>query len=149
MYRWLDSADELAPGGRVKILLNDRRLIALCRDKWTFFEAIAASGLQCVIDTTLESDFETLATSSIAIPAQAEKRFGSKGIVKVDSRATFSRAPGEDRPVLMAQPIMVHESEEFSTSAFADGNGGLHAHMTLRRKLSNEGFTDRAEVVDR
>ena len=48
----------------------------------------------------------------------------------------------------MAQPIMGTENEEFTTSAFCDGKGGYHAHMTLKRKLSSDGFTDRAEVVE-
>ncbi|HLX52606.1 MAG TPA: ATP-grasp domain-containing protein, partial [Aquella sp.] len=33
-------------------------------------------------------------------------------------------------------------------SAFCDGNGGFYNYMTLKRKLSKDGFTDRAEVVD-
>jgi carbamoyl-phosphate synthase large subunit len=48
----------------------------------------------------------------------------------------------------MAQPIVGRDDEEFTTSAFCDGQGGLFACMTLRRKLSRDGFTDRAEVVD-
>src|SRR5438128_5856316 len=54
MYRWSDAGGELEQGGRVKALLNDPRLISLCRDKWKFYEAISASGVSCVIDTTLE-----------------------------------------------------------------------------------------------
>jgi carbamoyl-phosphate synthase large subunit len=47
----------------------------------------------------------------------------------------------------MAQPIVGTDSEEFTSSAFCDGKGGFTACMTLRRKLSKEGFTERAEVV--
>ena len=33
-------------------------------------------------------------------------------------------------------------------SAFCDGHGGYSAFMALRRKLSKDGFTEKAEVVD-
>ena len=148
MYRWSESIDELMQGGRVKALLNDPRLIALCKDKWKFFEALTKSGLPCVIDTTLESDFDAL-VSKFGLPFLLKPRlgFGSKGIVRVDSAATFLMHQAKIGPVLMAQPIMGTEDEEFTTAAFCDGKGGIHAYMTLKRKLSSEGFTDRAEVV--
>src|SRR5204862_8174447 len=105
--------------------------ISLCKDKWTFFEAISKSGLPCVIDTALESDFDTL-TSKFGLPFLLKPRrgFGSKGIVKVDSLATFLAHQARVGEVLMAQPIMGTENEEFTTSAFCDGKGGLYAHMT-------------------
>jgi carbamoyl-phosphate synthase large subunit len=47
----------------------------------------------------------------------------------------------------MAQPIVGSDSEEFTTSAFGDGSGGFFATMTLKRLLSKDGFTEKAEVV--
>jgi carbamoyl-phosphate synthase large subunit len=148
MYRWSEAVGVLEQGGRVKALLNDPRLIALCKDKWRFFEVIGGSGLPCVIDTTLESDFDTLA-SKFGLPFLLKPRlgFGSKGIVTVDSLEAFRAHQARIGPVLMAQPVMGTEDEEFTTAAFCDGKGGFHAHMTLKRKLSSDGFTDRAEVV--
>lgn len=148
MYRWLNSADDLVRGTRVKLLLNERRLVQLCEDKWIFFEALAAEGLPCVIDTTLDADFESLA-GRFGLPFLLKPRrgFGGKGIVRVESEATFAPHRGKVGPLLMAQPIVGSDDEEFSTSVFADGRGGFHACMTLRRRLSSEGFTDRAEVA--
>ena len=48
----------------------------------------------------------------------------------------------------MAQPIIGNEDEEFTTSAFCDGDGSYFASMTLKRKLSRGGFTEKAEVVN-
>jgi carbamoyl-phosphate synthase large subunit len=148
MYRWVESTGELEQCGSVKPMLNEPRLIALCRDKWVFFEALAKSGLPCVIDTTLDSDFDSLARR-FGLPFLLKPRvgFGSKGIVTVDSLAAYLPHQVEVGSKLMAQPIMGTIDEEFSTAAFCDGRGGYYAHMTLRRKLSNDGFTDRAEVV--
>jgi carbamoyl-phosphate synthase large subunit len=148
MFRWIESVDELERGGSVKAMLNEPRLVLLCRDKWTFFETLSHSGLPCVIETTLESNFDAL-VSRFGLPFLLKPRigFGSKGIVQVDSLATFLEHRAHVGTVLMAQPILGTENEEFTTSAFCDGKGGFYAHMTLKRKLSSDGFTDRAEVV--
>jgi carbamoyl-phosphate synthase large subunit len=73
--------------------------------------------------------------------------FGSKGIVRVDSAQTFSRHQEAIGQVLMVQPIVGSDDEEYTISAFGDGGGGFYASMTLKRKLSKDGFTDKAEVV--
>ncbi len=48
----------------------------------------------------------------------------------------------------MAQPIIGDESEEFTIAAFCDGEGGYFNSIALRRRLSRDGFTEKAEVVD-
>jgi carbamoyl-phosphate synthase large subunit len=48
----------------------------------------------------------------------------------------------------MAQPLIGSDNEEYSCAVFADGKCGFSAHITLRRKLSPLGFTEKAEVVD-
>jgi carbamoyl-phosphate synthase large subunit len=48
----------------------------------------------------------------------------------------------------MAQPIIGNEEEEFTISMFCDGLGSFYAGMALKRKLSADGFTEKAEVVN-
>jgi carbamoyl-phosphate synthase large subunit len=48
----------------------------------------------------------------------------------------------------MVQPIIGTDDEEYTTSAFCDGKGGYFALMTLKRKLSKNGYTEKAEVVE-
>jgi carbamoyl-phosphate synthase large subunit len=148
MYRWIESLGELERDRAVKAVLNEPRLVMLCKDKWIFFETLSNSRLLCAIDTTLEADFDVLA-GRFGLPFLLKPRigFGSKGIVRVDSLATFLEHRARIGSVLMVQPIIGTENEEFTTSAFCDGKGGFYAHMTLKRKLSSDGFTDRAEVV--
>jgi carbamoyl-phosphate synthase large subunit len=148
MYRWSEAIAELEKDGSAKALLNDPELIALCKDKWKFFGVVRDSSVSCVIETSLESDFDKLA-SQFGLPFLLKPRlgFGSKGIVMVDSLASFTPHQAKIGPMLMAQPIMGTDDEEFTTAAFGDGRGGFYAHMTLKRKLSSQGFTDRAEVV--
>jgi carbamoyl-phosphate synthase large subunit len=148
MYTWADHVAEIAAAGAVP-LLNTPALIGLCKDKWAFHERLAEAGLGCVIASSLEADFEAL-SARFGLPFLLKPRrgFGSKGIVRVDGPETFARYREALGPRLMAQPIVGSDEAEYTISAFGDGDGGYVASMTLRRKLSPEGFTDRAEVVD-
>jgi carbamoyl-phosphate synthase large subunit len=148
MYAWDDHRLEIEATG-ARVLQNNSALIQLCKDKWAFFEHLAAAGVACVIDSSLNQDFESL-RERFGLPFLLKPRrgFGSKGIVRVNGESEFAAHSAQIGSVLMAQPIVGQDDEEFTTSAFCDGQGGLYASMTLRRRLSRDGFTDRAEVVD-
>ena len=147
MYTWAKHIPEIAGAGTIA-LLNDIGLIHLCRDKWTFYEALTEAGMSCAIESSLSMDFDFL-KNNFGLPFLLKPRcgFGSKGIVKVDNSDTFLRHQKDIGAILMAQPIVGNDDEEFTTSAFCDGRGGFYACMTLRRKLSRDGFTDKAEVA--
>jgi carbamoyl-phosphate synthase large subunit len=130
-------------------LLNTPGLIALCKDKWSAYLRLKEAGVACAIETSLEGDFAAL-ESRFGLPFLLKPRqgFGSKGIVQVPSEAVFLEHREAMGPVLMAQPIVGNDEEEFTISAFCDGLGASFACMALRRKLSRDGFTDKAEVAD-
>lgn len=148
MYDWIDNRSQIEATG-TRILQNEPTLIHLCRDKWAFFEHLAAAGLECAIDSSLSQDFKSL-RQRFGLPFLLKPRrgFGSKGIVRVNDEAEFEAHRAQVGSVLLAQPIVGRDEEEYTTSAFCDGKGGLFTSMTLRRKLSRDGFTDRAEVVE-
>lgn len=147
MYKWVEHLSAIAQRGSA-VLMNDVALIQLCKDKWAFFQSIRSAGLACAIDSALDTDYEAL-LSRFGLPFLLKPRrgFGSKGIVRVDSEATFLKHQRDMDSVLMAQPIVGNDEEEYTTSAFCDGEGGFYASMTLRRKLSKDGFTEKAVVV--
>lgn len=148
MFKWSEHIAELEQDG-VKVLLNTKELISLCKDKWAFYEKLLQINSPHLIETSLSSDFEALA-KKFGLPFLLKPRrgFGSKGIVRIDAEDTFLKHQAEIGSVLMAQPIVGNENEEFTTSAFCDGNGSFYAEMSLRRKLSKDGFTEKAEVVE-
>lgn len=148
MYHWVDHIPEIRATGAFP-LLNVPELIALCKDKWGFYQRLAAAGVNCAIASSLSQDFSVLA-AQFGLPFLLKPRmgFGSKGIVRVTSEDVFLKHRADIGPVLLAQPIVGNDEEEFTTSAFCDGRGGYFACMTLRRKLSRDGFTDKAEVAD-
>ena len=147
LYKWADNVSTIESSGAAA-LLNTPALIKLCKDKWEFYEALRATALPCAIESSLGDDFDHL-KSRFGLPFLLKPRrgFGSKGLVRVDGPETFAKHRGDVGRLLMAQPIVGSDNEEFTTAAFGDGSGGFFATMTLKRLLSKDGFTDKAEVV--
>jgi carbamoyl-phosphate synthase large subunit len=147
MYKWVEHIPEIESNGAIA-LLNNVELIQLCKDKWAFYEILTEANMPCAIESSLSTEFDVL-KSKFGLPFLLKPRrgFGARGIVKVDSADIFLRHKEYIGQTLMAQPIVGNDDEEFTTSAFCDALGGFYTSMTLRRKLSNDGFTDRAEVV--
>ena len=148
MYHWVEHVFKIRSTGAMP-LLNEPGLIALCKDKWCFNQRLVDDGVACAIESSLDTSFATL-VQQFGLPFLLKPRqgFGSKGIVRVTSEEVFLKHRADIGPVLMAQPIVGNDEEEFTISAFCNGLGGYFASMTLRRKLSREGFTDKAEVSD-
>ncbi len=147
MYQWVEHIPEIKKNGAIA-LLNNVELIHLCEDKWSFYENLRKANMSCAIESSLGVEFDTL-KSKFGLPFLLKPRcgFGSKGIVRVEGVDAFLRHQKDIGPILMAQPIVGHENEEFTTSAFCDGKGSFYSSMTLKRKLSKDGFTEKAEVA--
>ncbi len=148
VYKWVNHIPEMIRLG-ARILLNNAELINLCRDKWAFHEFLKGYNTPHLIESSLSNDFQEL-KNKLGLPFLLKPRrgFASKGILIVSDEESFLKVREQVGPILMAQMIVGEISEEFTTSAFCDGNGGFFNYMTLKRKLSKDGFTDRAEVVD-
>jgi carbamoyl-phosphate synthase large subunit len=147
VYKWVDHVSEIENTG-AKTLLNNPELISLCKDKWLFYERLTGLDTPYAIETSLAPDFDALA-SAFGLPFLLKPRrgFGSKGIVHVADRAAFEARRRDVGPVLMAQPIVGRDDDEYTASAFGDGRGAAFASITLKRTLSNDGYTEKAEVV--
>ncbi len=148
MYMWAKNIDKLEKG-KVKVLINKPNLISLCEDKWLFYEYLIKKNSEYVIATSLSNEFEEL-VKEFGLPLLLKPRrgFGSKGIVIINDKTSFLKYKELIGPELMVQPLIGNEDEEYTTSAFCDGEGGFFAYMTLKRKLSKDGFTDKAEVAE-
>lgn len=147
MYKWADNIEQIEKTG-AKALINNFELLALCKDKWEFYSYLSTKDSIHSIPSSLSADYKTL-VDSFGLPFLLKPRcgFGSKGIVVVSNEDVFDLHKDAIGGSLMAQLIVGNDDEEYSTSAFCDGKGGFQAFMTLKRKLSHEGFTEKAEVV--
>lgn len=148
LYHWNEHEEMIRQCG-TEIALNKKDLVNLCKDKWDFFQYLKLIGSSLAIASTLSNNYDELVslfgTSFLLKPRRG---FASKGIVKVCNRDEFMLHRDKMGDILMAQKLIGNDEEEFTISAFGDGNGGFYSIITLKRKLSSEGFTDKAEVVD-
>jgi len=148
LYKWTEYKSIIEKSG-VKILLNNTYLTYLCRDKWLFYEKLNEINSPYRINSSLSQDFEYL-KKEFDLPFLLKPRcgFASKGIVKIYTICDFQKYQDKIGKTLMAQPIIGNDDEEFTTAIFGDGKGGFYCYIALQRKLSKEGYTEKAEVVN-
>lgn len=147
VHYWNTVRSQLTASGAYP-LLNEPQLIELCQDKWAFYQQLLRYHPDCAIPGSLSTDFHEL-REAYGLPFLLKPRhgFGSKGIIKVEHEQQFVTAKQKMADQLMAQPIIGTDDEEYTVAGFGNGNGQLLATMAMKRKLSKDGFTDKAEVV--
>ena len=148
MYKWADRLADIEAAG-TKVVMNSLDLISRCSDKWEFYQRQLELKLPYAIPSHLKMDFDFL-KERCGLPFLLKPRrgFGSKGIVVVETAEQFAKIDLATKATLMGLPIVGRDDEEFTVSAFCDGRGSYSAIMALRRKLSRDGFTEKAEVTD-
>lgn len=148
MYTWAENKEILERVGS-KVLINKQELVSICKDKWQFYQRLRKTNNPYYIPSSLSNDFDDL-TNEFGLPLLLKPRygFGSKGIVRVFDKATFLENEEGMGTILMAQPLIGDDETEYTASAFCDGEGGFFAFMTFKRKLSKDGFTEKAIVED-
>ena len=146
LYKWSDHRELILQSGATPAL-NNQDVINLCKDKWHFYTFLSKSLPRYAIESKVEGNFETL-SEAFGTPFLMKPRrgYGSRGIIRVENKTQFEANRYKFGTMLIAQPIVGHENEEFTTSVFCDHAGKPRAMITMRRKLAREGFTDRAEV---
>lgn len=133
----------------VKILLNHSNLINICKDKWNFYKYMKKNNIPYFIESSLEINYETLVkTLGDTLLVKPRCGFGSKGIMKIENKKTFNLIKKDIGTKLMVQKYVGSDDEEYSCSAFCDGKGSFIYSLILKRKLSKDGFTEKAIVVE-
>ena len=147
VYEWNDHRSAIEASGTTA-LLNSANLVSLCRDKWDCYLELVRCAPELAIPSRLDGAFEELAEEySVPFLLKPRRGFASRGIVRVETKDVFERYERDLGTELMAQPMVGAPDEEFTVSGFFDCSNALCCHMTLRRKLSPEGFTQTAQVA--
>jgi carbamoyl-phosphate synthase large subunit len=144
MIKWNKEREMLLSTG-VFPLLNNDKLIELCSDKWAFYEHLILDNAKYAIPTTLNGSFSTFKSPFLLKPRCGS---ASKGIIKISNEEDFDMHKHKIGPDLMMQPIIGSVDEEYTVAAFFDYSSKLIDCISLKRKLSNEGYTQEAKVVD-
>ena len=131
-----------------KIVINKKNIIDLTNDKWLTYQFLSENGFPA-IESTLENRFEELMSffggSFLVKPRQS---YSSRGIKKIQDRLTFDYYKQLLGDQFMAQRIIGDDDHEYTAAAFGYGDGSASEPIVLKRRLSFEGSTLTAEVVD-
>lgn len=134
---------------KCKVILNNKNLIKITRDKWIFHKELKKINLSARIDSAINGNFKSL-TKKFGCPfiLKPRKSYASKGIRIVKTKKDFSPIANDLKNYYLAQPIVGKDSEEYTVGVFGDGQGNLLASITLKRKLSLDGSTKEAVVTN-
>ncbi|WP_312587316.1 ATP-grasp domain-containing protein [Comamonas terrigena] len=148
LYHWSAYRDSITQTGAA-VALNNANLISLCEDKWNFFSHLKNSHIDCVIESSLNNNFDFLAQKfSAPFLIKPRRGYGSKGIFYIQNKNDLTPFINDLGPRMLAQPIVGNNQEEYTVAIFGDGRGSYSSCIALRRILSNGGFTEKAEVDD-
>ena len=106
-------------------------------------------GTKARINSYIEGDFTTL-SDRLGLPflLKPRKGYASKGHVGVKAEQDFAEHKEYFGNVLMAQPLVGDDSQEFTVGVFGDGTGSVNATVTLQRQLAIDGSTAKASVAN-
>lgn len=142
---WSENRRLLSKIPNVVTVLNNPELIRLCSDKWLFYRELEKHHSEYRIPT-----YNKYCPEKHIFPLLLKPRSGyaSKGIVIVENEDELHRHADEIGENLIIQPVIGCKEEEYTVSAFFDQESRLCAYMNLKRRLSKEGFTEKAQVSD-
>ena len=133
-----------------KLLIQDKRIIDLCDDKWLTARWLEEHGLEeYVIDSAIDGNFWDLQArlgKEFLIKPRVSR--GAKGIVPVKDAFDFDYFKCKLGDNFMAQHIVGDDEHEYTAGVFGLGDGSFANAIFLRRKLSQEGATAKAWVVE-
>lgn len=143
MAKWNRNRKILEESGAV-VLLNNKSLINLCLDKWFFYQKLKECNSEYCIQTSIDSTYGQFELPFIIKPRCG---YGSKGLVKVDSKEKYNQFKNEIGKSLVMQELVGTDEEEYTVSAFFDKHSILKSYIAMKRKLSKMGYTEIAEIV--
>lgn len=130
-----------------KFVINKKELFDVSEDKWLTFDFLRRNGFK-TIDTYISGDYKELsAILGKQILLKPRKSYASKGIVSVDNEKEFNYYKELMGSQFMAQKIVGDKKHEYTAAAFGYGDGTCSTVICLKRELSQEGATAKAEVV--
>lgn len=131
-----------------KIAINDLGLISLAHDKWLFYQELLKHPVP-LIPSVIQGSFDEI-REKFGVPfiIKPRRSYASKGLRVIENKREFDFFQQELGYNFMAQPIIGQATEEYTSAVFGDGLGNMLAHISFRRRLSSEGSTNKAEVVN-
>lgn len=149
IYRVNNAREEL--GGEIdKFVINKPNVLELSKDKWLTREFLIGQGLSdLTIPSVIEGTYEEIAQKfGERFMLKPRSSYASKGIEIVSNKEEFDFYKKRMGSNFMAQKLVGDAEHEYTVSIFGKGDGTYFGRIALRRVLSQEGATAKAEVVE-
>lgn len=149
IYRCAAAKDELGEKYYSKLIINKNELLDLSTDKWKTREALISRGLgKYAIPSVIDGSYEEIsALWGSEFLLKPRSSYASKGIHKVDNKEDFDFYKGKMGSNFMAQELIGDTEHEYTVGAFGFGNGDCACMIQMKRKLSQEGATAKAQCI--
>lgn len=149
IYRCAEAKEELGDYYS-KLVINRRQILKLSKDKWKTREYLIENDLEnyaipSVITGTYREISEKFGPKFILKPRSS---YASKGIHIVEDEEEFNFYKSKMGLNFMAQQLVGDKESEYTVGAFGLGDGTVSGMIILKRKLSQEGATAKAEVTE-
>lgn len=147
IQRCIESKDELQTVYN-KLVLNNIDIVNLSGDKWLTYEFLKINKFP-LIESRIEGDFESL-SRELGCPflLKPRKSYASKGIAKINDVKELEQGRVNTGAQFMVQKIVGDMEHEYTAATFGFGDGTCLKPIILQRKLSQEGATSKAKVVN-
>ncbi len=132
-----------------KLVVNPPEINALFRDKWTTRNWMLENGLDIyTIPSAITGGYEDFC-GQFGRPFLLKPRRSraGKGIVRIDNETDFNYYRYKMGYEFMTQKIVGTDDEEYTVGVFGLGDGSFCDQLILKRRLSQEGATAKAEVM--
>lgn len=149
IYKLDSERERLRPDILKKLVLNQTELLALSQDKWKTHLFLEENHIHC-IPTKIEGSYEEL-SEELGNPFLFKPRasYASKGIMKIECQEDLAYIRRKTNAQnFMVQKIVGDNEHEYTVGVFGLGDGTFQNSIALRRKLSPEGSTVKAERVE-
>lgn len=148
IYR-VDKEREALGEDMKKLVVNRSEILALSCDKWLTREYLLQHGLEdLAIPSVIEGNYDQIAAQfGPSILLKPRSSYASKGIVTVSEEESFEFYKKRMGKNFMAQKLIGDVDHEYTVGVFGLGDGTYSGQIALKRKLSQEGSTAKAEVI--
>lgn len=147
LYKVTDSRDQLKEYINI-FVINDTKIIDLSKDKYKTYLFLLENGIDG-IPSCIEGSYNSLVTE-LGSPflLKLRRSYASKGMIMINDETDYNYWKIKSGQNFMVQKIVGDDDHEYTSSVFGLSNNKSLSPFTLRRKLSGEGATAKATVVD-
>ena len=132
-----------------QIVLNQHELVLLSKDKLLMYNYLMGKSFKWLIPTFSNLNFEN-ASTKLGLPfiVKPKSSYASKGFHVIQNEEKFNALKLEFNKNTIFQPYVGSIDEEYTISAFGDGNGNAIDLLILRRYLSAAGASEKAYTIE-